>query len=380
MLCVSATALCWIVTWRDPLQARRIPSRGPIRGTRATATALGSVAMATVVAASLWREVRAVALPTGTSCHRATLGCLGRGRHTFESRFVESWGCGRSGTLRRLSVCRPAKMATETPDAIFDRIMAARGLRSTAGGVAAPQQVSLEEKPSNPWQDISGFEYVRASHWLQGTVVRASPRGVWVDIVDGGTRMASDLTEVLITPLEAVRSCTYLDTERTSNTWTLTPDGQMSWLCSDGGYAPPIKSITFRAIGEEGEKNIVETDEWYSQLPSDNLERILAELRSMADAAGIQHNIQNRMQVWASGAKASAAKARGLCCAEAVDVPSNELVSVFKQGRQVHVRVTSVDLEKGELGLSMKGGAEDIKADVEAQLATLRAAAAALGA
>lgn len=270
-------------------------------------------------------------------------------------------------------------MAAETPDAIFERIMAARGLRGTTGGSTAQQQLSSQERPSTPWQDLSGFEYVRASQWLQGTVVRASPRGVWVDVADGGTRVASDLTEVLISPLEGVRSCTYLDAEGTSNTWTLQPDGQMSWLCSDGGYAPPIKSVAFRATGEEGERNIVETDEWYSQLPSDNLERILAELRSMADAAGIQHNIQDRMQVWASGAKASAPTARGLCSAEAVDVPSHELVSFFRQGREVHVRVTSVDLEKGELGLSMKGGAEDIKADVEAQLAALRTAAAALG-
>jgi len=270
-------------------------------------------------------------------------------------------------------------MATETPDAIFERIMAARGLRSTTGGPTAQQQSSSQERSSTPWQDLSGFEYVRASHWLQGTVVRASPRGVWVDVADGGARVASDLTEALISPLEGVHSCTYLDAERTSNTWTLQPDGQMSWLCSDGGYAPPIKSITFRAIGEEGERNIVETDEWYSQLPSDNLERILAELRSMADTAGIQHNIQDSMQVWASGVKASAATARGLCSAEAVDVPSHELVCFFRQGRQVHVRVTSVNLEKGELGLSMKGGAEDIKADVEAQLAALRTAAAALG-
>eukprot|EP00419_Tripos_fusus_P010752 CAMPEP_0172668074 /NCGR_PEP_ID=MMETSP1074-20121228/8834_1 /TAXON_ID=2916 /ORGANISM="Ceratium fusus, Strain PA161109" /LENGTH=271 /DNA_ID=CAMNT_0013484677 /DNA_START=294 /DNA_END=1109 /DNA_ORIENTATION=- len=269
-------------------------------------------------------------------------------------------------------------MATETPDAIFERIMAARGLRSTTGGSAASQQLSSEERPTTPWQDLSGFEYVRASQWLQGTVVRASPQGVWVDIVNGGAQVASDSAEVLITRLEGVRNCTYYDAEGTSNTWTILPSGQIAWLCSDGGYAPPIKSITFRAVGEEGERNIVETDDWYSSLPSESLERILAELRSMADAADIHHNIQGRMQVWTSGAKASAAKARGLCSAESVDVDSHELVSFFKQGQQVHVRVTSVDLEQGELGLSMKGGAEDIKADVEAQLAALRATAAAL--
>jgi len=271
-------------------------------------------------------------------------------------------------------------MASETPDEIFERIMAARGLRSTTGGGAAPQQSSLEETPSTPWQDLSDFEYVRASNWLQGTVVRASPRGVWVDVVNGLAPAASDSTEVLITPRDGVRSCTYNDAEGTSNTWTLQPDGQMTWLCSDGGYAPPIRSIRFRAIGEQEERNIVETDDWYSQLPRDSLERILAELRSIANAAGIQHNIQDRMQVWSVGGKPSAATARGLCSAESVDMPSRELVSFFRQGQQVHVRVTSVDLEKGELRLSMKGGDEDIKADVEAQLATLRAAAAALGA
>jgi len=332
-----------------------------------------------MAAASLLREVQAVTLPTGTFGHRKTLGRLVRVTRISDSRFVQPWGCRRDSVLRQLSVCRIARMATETPDEIFERIMAARGLRTT-GGVAAPQQFSAEERPSAPWQDLSGFEYVRASHWLQGTVVRASSRGVWVDVANGGAQMASDLAEVLIISLEGVHSCTYLDIAGTSNTWTLQPDGQMTWLCSDGGYAPPIKSITFRPIGEQGERNLVETDEWYSQLHSDNLERILAELSSMADAAGIQHNIQDRMQVWVSGAKASAATARGLCSAEAVDLPSHELVCFFRQGRQVHVRVTSVDLDNGELGLSMKGGAEDIKADVEAQLATLRAAAAALGA
>ncbi|CAK9083158.1 unnamed protein product [Durusdinium trenchii] len=59
----------------------------------------------------------------------------------------------------------------------------------------------------------------------------------------------------------------------------------------------------------------------------------------------------------------------GFVSADLIDLPRESMKSFFKIGDQVHVRLLSKS--DGMLQLSMKGGANDIKADLEAQLRNL---------
>jgi len=60
----------------------------------------------------------------------------------------------------------------------------------------------------------------------------------------------------------------------------------------------------------------------------------------------------------------------GFVSADLIDLPRRDLKRFFKAGDPVHVRV--LGKSTGMLQLSMKGGAEDIKADLEAQLRSWR--------
>jgi len=110
----------------------------------------------------------------------------------------------------------------------------------------------------------------------------------------GGLYGCEGLEEVALPCLADadVRECSYVDMAGCDNDWTLSGT-TLSWRCDDE-TAPAFETLRFFSRGPDG-INYLATEEWYSPLPRSGLGLVLSQLRSMATAAGIEHNILDRM-------------------------------------------------------------------------------------
>merc|ERR1712107_668708 len=102
------------------------------------------------------------------------------------------------------------------------------------------------------------------------------------------------LENISIPNADGLYDCTYLDEVGCNNVWSLS-GSSLPWT-SDGELAPAFHFIRFYPHGPDGQ-NYLATQDWFSPLPDDQLPIILAQVRHLANAAGITHNICDVMAV-----------------------------------------------------------------------------------
>eukprot|EP00931_Biecheleriopsis_adriatica_P103455 TRINITY_DN78288_c0_g1_i1.p1 TRINITY_DN78288_c0_g1~~TRINITY_DN78288_c0_g1_i1.p1 ORF type:complete len:487 (-),score=96.53 TRINITY_DN78288_c0_g1_i1:77-1537(-) len=200
-------------------------------------------------------------------------------------------------------------------------------------------------------QDLGAF--VSTEGWLTGKVKHQTSYGVWVAIAPpaghgqeaAGLLHLSELSQdTLPEPGQTIKvRVTSVDTER----------GQLCLSCSP---PTPSSSSTSPLRGKVSDLSAFESIFACEWLPG----HVSGE--GVAAAEGVLVDVTPP-----SGGQ----PVRGIVPAHRID---NFAALAFRAGQQVHVRVLGI--VDGMLELSMKGGGEDIKADLEAQLRALQASEA----
>eukprot|EP00929_Paragymnodinium_shiwhaense_P043620 TRINITY_DN22417_c0_g4_i1.p1 TRINITY_DN22417_c0_g4~~TRINITY_DN22417_c0_g4_i1.p1 ORF type:complete len:208 (-),score=46.91 TRINITY_DN22417_c0_g4_i1:560-1183(-) len=97
--------------------------------------------------------------------------------------------------------------------------------------------------------------------------------------------------------------CRYVDIEGVSNVLSMSEGSNgkagIVWMSGDE-EVPAFRSLKFNA-----RRNYIVTDDWFSPLPLDDIPRILGELRRLLDFVGLDHNIQDRMEILVPAAVAA---------------------------------------------------------------------------
>lgn len=189
-------------------------------------------------------------------------------------------------------------------------------------------------------QDLRGFEHLQQ---LPATVTSKASYGLWVDVNGPGgeatglihlSEMDQDLDSFELGQ-EMMVDVVYVEKERGHLGLSLRPQSRSTSSSSSQEVQPTIPTDIYAC-------------EWLE-----------------ATVAGFSENEHEGVFVDVL-ARPSFPKSSGFVPAARIDLPRRDLKSFFKAGDQVHVRV--LGKSNGMLQLSMKGGLEDIKADLEAQL------------
>lgn len=187
-------------------------------------------------------------------------------------------------------------------------------------------------------QDLRGFENLQQ---LPATVNSKASYGLWVDVNGPGGEEATGLIHLsemdqdldsFEVGQEMMVDVVYVEKER----------GHLGL-----SLRPQSRSTSSSSNSQEVQPTDIYACEWLE-----------------ATVAGFSEN--EHEGVFVDVARPSFPKSSGFVPADRIDLPRRNLKSFFKAGDQVHVRV--LGKSNGMLQLSMKGGPEDIKADLEAQL------------
>mmetsp|Transcript_79558 Transcript_79558/g.233913 ORF Transcript_79558/g.233913 Transcript_79558/m.233913 type:complete len:665 (+) Transcript_79558:58-2052(+) len=257
---------------------------------------------------------------------------------------VQPSHCSPSGARMPHNVLRHPCRHLALHAAAAPRVGFATDAYRGSGGSASVQDL-VEEAP----QDLHAFEDLPTALWLQGRVRHKASYGIWVDVESpdssGGPPAVGlvHLTEVA--------------------------DHDAAWSQISPGTEMRVRVV--HVDKERGRLSLSSLGEEASDLlPPEQLKSAFGAVFSCEWLRGLVRSVADDGVLVDVVPPRGGLPGRGLCPAARIGVRAGtDLAQHFRPGQDVHVRVVGVVPTSGQgLELSMLGGAEEIKADLEAQL------------